>query len=116
MNLPNCRVIPTNGLPQTNLSTMYLQLEIKYEVGYDVCLFQYLQKLKLDPQTYKDIRSLIKPYNDAKHHVNHRKDTHLFLVEEALLYYAATRKISISLMSCTHMYTPRETWSVSLND
>jgi hypothetical protein len=35
----------------------------------------------------------------------------LFDVESALLYYVASRKISLKLMPITHLYTHAETWS-----
>lgn len=70
-----------------------------------------IAKLKLDNQLYLDLKAIIRPYNNAKHHLEHCKDTHLFDVESALLYYVAVRKIALKLMPITHLYTPSETWN-----
>ncbi|THF76523.1 hypothetical protein [Cohnella fermenti] len=69
-----------------------------------------LAKFKLDSQLYLNLKEIIKPYNNAKHHLDHKKDTHLFSVECAILYYLSVRKISLKLMPIVHLYTLAEVW------
>lgn len=81
----------------------------RYPLGQALAL--PLAKLKIDHQLYANLKAVIKPYNNAKHHLEQYKDTHLFDVESALLYYVAVRKLSLMLLPITHLYTPSETWN-----
>lgn len=70
-----------------------------------------LAKIKLDSQLHSSLKAMVRPYNNAKHHLEHKKDTHLFSVESALLYYVSVRKLSLKIMPLTHLYTPSEIWN-----
>jgi hypothetical protein len=67
-------------------------------------------RTKLDNQTFKNLKVIINPYNDAKHRLDHDKDTHLFDIESALLCYAATRKIAKKIIPLASLYTPLCVW------
>ncbi|MEK4250337.1 hypothetical protein [Paenibacillus sp. FSL W7-1287] len=69
-----------------------------------------LAKIKLDSELHTNLKAMVGPYNNAKHHLEQKKDTHLFDVESALLYYVSVRKLSIKIMPLTHLYTSSETW------
>lgn len=86
----------------------------RYPLGQALSL--PLAKLKLENQLYLDLKAIIKPYNSAKHDMKHNKDTHLFDVNSALLYYVTTRKLSQQLMPITHLYTLPKTWESIDND
>jgi hypothetical protein len=58
----------------------------------------------------KILKVIINPYNDAKHRLDHDKDTHLFDIESALLCYAATRKIAKKIIPLVSLYTPLCVW------
>ena len=81
----------------------------RYPLGQALAL--PLARLKLDKQLLLDLKSVINPYNNAKHHMDHTKDSHLFDVETALLYYVITRHLSLKLLEITHVYTDAETWN-----
>jgi len=69
-----------------------------------------LAKIKLDGHLHSNLKAIVRPYNNAKHHLEHNKDTHLFDVESAMLYYVSVRKLSLKVMPLTHLYTSFETW------
>lgn len=101
-------IIHMSGLHLESLIKKLLSLS-KIPLGQALAL--PLAKLALDNQLYSDLKIVIKPYNNAKHQLKHHKDTHLFNVESALLYYVAVRKISLKLMTMTHLHTRTETWN-----
>ncbi|MBU8716079.1 hypothetical protein KM924_26655 [Brevibacillus parabrevis] len=73
-------------------------------------LTQWVVSNRLDNQLMIDLRVIVGLYNDAKHRVNHQKDTHLFDISDALVCYIVTRKISMRLMPMVRLYTPLEVW------
>lgn len=60
---------------------------------------------KIAPDVWLRIDSFTRIYNEAKHTVNHPKDTHLFSVEDAIMAYLIARKLAISLYPVTRLYT-----------
>lgn len=67
-------------------------------------------RMKLENQIYNYLRVIVKPYNNAKHKLNHEKDTHLFDLESALLCYASTRKLSKIISPLASLNTPLSVW------
>ena len=69
---------------------------------------------KLGLELVNDIKVIVKLYNDSKHRVDQDKDTHLFSVQDAVMCYVATRKISMRVMPFVKLYTPIEVWNISM--
>ncbi|PWW06104.1 hypothetical protein DFQ01_1033 [Paenibacillus cellulosilyticus] len=100
-------IIHMSGLHLESLVKRLFNID-RFPLGQALAL--PLAKLKLERQLYLNLKGIIKPYNSAKHHLDHKKDTHLFSVECALLYYLSVRKISLKLMPIVHLYTSAEIW------
>lgn len=103
-------IIHMSGLHLESLIKRLFNID-RFPLGQALAL--PLAKFKLDSQLYSNLKAIIKPYNSAKHHLDHKKDTHLFSVECALLYYISVRKVSLKLMPIVHLYTSAETWDTS---
>ncbi|PLR71046.1 hypothetical protein [Bacillus sp. UMB0728] len=69
-----------------------------------------IASIKLNDLLYKDLKVIVKPYNDAKHSLWQEKDSHMFDIYTTVLCYAVTRKLSIELLNIADLYTPEYVW------
>lgn len=69
-----------------------------------------IASIKLNNLLYKDLKVIVKPYNDAKHSLWQEKDTHMFDIYTTVLCYAVTRKLSVELLNIADLYTPEYIW------
>lgn len=60
---------------------------------------------RLDPVIWNRINQFTSIYNEAKHNLNHPKDTHLFSIEDALLSYIIARKLAAALYPVARIHT-----------
>ncbi|RNB70404.1 hypothetical protein [Brevibacillus panacihumi] len=74
---------------------------------------QKAASLKLGRELVNDIKEIVKLYNDSKHRVDQDKDSHLFSVQDAVMCYVATRKISMSVVPYVKLDTPEDVWNIS---
>jgi hypothetical protein len=60
---------------------------------------------KLDEVTYGRAVAFSGVFNQAKHHVSHEKDTHLFSVSDAIVAYFIARRLSLPLYPLAKLKT-----------
>jgi len=80
----------------------------RFPLGQAVSNFIAVRKLG-NEITY-DLKTIVALYNNAKHKVDHPKDTHLFSIEDALNCYIVTRKLSNRILPLVKIYTQNSVW------
>jgi len=97
-----------------HLEAMVKNIFVISKLPLGQAISQKAAPLKLGLELVNDIKVIVKLYNDSKHRVDQAKDTHLFSIQDAVMCYVATRKISIRVMPFVKLYTPIEVWNISM--
>lgn len=69
-------------------------------------------KAKLSHHMQTELAEITPIYNAAKHDVDQPVDTHLFAVEDAVLFYAICRQLAKKLYPCARMNTDMRTFDI----
>ena len=103
------------------MSSLHIEALIKNIGGFlnlplGMALHKAIVKAKVDLVTWKQIETYTHVYNDAKHNFSHKKDTHMFSVEDALLAYFVCRKLAVKLYPLAKLATNMKIFDIECDE